>query len=116
MLVKANSNIGIKISDISVSRTHAILKVVDKKFYIEDNNSKFGTLVGFRDPIQITKPVIVQVGRSVLSFELNKGKKYCGFRWSKIFLSRAQPTHITEFESVMNYYPEECKKYGIKCS
>lgn len=43
----------IRISDISVSRCHAIIKVIDKKFYIEDNKAKFGTLVGFSDPILI---------------------------------------------------------------
>ena len=68
------STIGIRISDISVSRVHATLKVIDKKFYIEDNNSKFGTLVGFREPILINKPVWVQVGRSILNFSPNKGK------------------------------------------
>lgn len=41
----------IRISDISVSRCHAMIKVIDKRFYIEDNQSKFGTLVGFTEPI-----------------------------------------------------------------
>lgn len=44
----------IRISDISVSRCHAIIKVVDKKFFIEDNQSKFGTLIGFTEPICIS--------------------------------------------------------------
>jgi pSer/pThr/pTyr-binding forkhead associated (FHA) protein len=47
----------IRISDISVSRCHAIIRYVDKKFYIEDNNSKFGTLIGFNAPILINKPI-----------------------------------------------------------
>lgn len=41
----------IRISDISVSRCHAMIKSIDKKFYIQDNNSKFGTLIGFTSPI-----------------------------------------------------------------
>ena len=34
-----------KIADISVSRTHSFFKVVDNKIVVEDNGSKFGTLV-----------------------------------------------------------------------
>ncbi len=34
-----------KIADISVSRTHSFLKIKDKKLFVEDNGSKFGTLV-----------------------------------------------------------------------
>lgn len=70
----------IRISDISVSRCHALIKVIDKKFYIEDNNAKFGTLIGFTDPILITNHVSVQVGRTVLNFEMNRGNKFCGLR------------------------------------
>jgi hypothetical protein len=35
----------VRISDISVSRCHAMIKYRDDGFYIEDNNSKFGTIV-----------------------------------------------------------------------
>ena len=35
----------IKIPDISVSRCHALLHYKDGNFYVEDNSSKFGTLV-----------------------------------------------------------------------
>jgi len=36
----------LRIPDISVSRIHAFLKQdIDGNFYIEDNQSKFGTLV-----------------------------------------------------------------------
>lgn len=34
-----------KIADISVSRTHSYFKVKDNKILVEDNGSKFGTLV-----------------------------------------------------------------------
>ena len=34
-----------KIADISVSRTHSYFKVKDNKIVVEDNGSKFGTLV-----------------------------------------------------------------------
>jgi len=35
----------IRISDISVSRFHALIKYQNGKFLITDNNSKFGTLI-----------------------------------------------------------------------
>mmetsp|Transcript_8306 Transcript_8306/g.7358 ORF Transcript_8306/g.7358 Transcript_8306/m.7358 type:complete len:114 (+) Transcript_8306:442-783(+) len=42
---------------------------------------------------------------------MNKGKKICGLRWNKIFLSKAQPTHITDFESVKHLFlPSEMYK------
>lgn len=34
-----------KIADISVSRTHSFLQIRDGKLWVEDNGSKFGTLV-----------------------------------------------------------------------
>ncbi|EGR32703.1 hypothetical protein IMG5_073530 [Ichthyophthirius multifiliis] len=41
----------IKISDISVSRYHAVLSFENDIFTIEDNNSKFGTLILCKEPI-----------------------------------------------------------------
>mmetsp|Transcript_26638 Transcript_26638/g.35641 ORF Transcript_26638/g.35641 Transcript_26638/m.35641 type:complete len:97 (+) Transcript_26638:1471-1761(+) len=35
----------LRINDISVSRCHARIKLENGKFMLEDNNSKFGTLV-----------------------------------------------------------------------
>lgn len=42
-----------KIADISVSRVHSYIKIVDNKIYIEDNGSKFGTLVKIKDPYEV---------------------------------------------------------------
>ena len=39
----------VRINDISVSRVHAILKYKEDGFYIEDNMSKFGTIVLLRE-------------------------------------------------------------------
>lgn len=45
----------VRITDISVSRFHAIFKKSPKGyFYIEDNNSKFGTLALVRNPILLS--------------------------------------------------------------
>lgn len=35
----------VRISDISVSRCHAMIKFKNGRFMLEDNNSKFGTLI-----------------------------------------------------------------------
>lgn len=42
----------VRVTDISVSRLHAVIRKSHKGFfYIEDNNSKFGTLALVRNPI-----------------------------------------------------------------
>ena len=41
----------VRINDISVSRCHAIIKCKEDGFYIEDNISKFGTIVLLRDRV-----------------------------------------------------------------
>jgi len=66
----------LRVSDISVSRCHAILKYdinESKRFYLEDNLSKFGTLVlsnnGTVD-LDLNKTKAIQIGRSVISFTI----------------------------------------------
>ena len=64
----------IRISDISVSRNHAIIKNIGNSFYLFDNKSKFGTLVK-EDNLSIevgNSPKRVQIGRTTLSFDIKK--------------------------------------------
>jgi len=42
-----------KIADISVSRLHSYIRLVDDQLYLEDNGSKFGTLVKIKEPFEI---------------------------------------------------------------
>ena len=60
----------VRINDISVSRVHAILKYKEDGFYLEDNMSKFGTIVLLREryPLNLEHTLAVQVGRTVISF------------------------------------------------
>ena len=60
----------VRVNDISVSRCHAIIKYKPEGIYIEDNRSKFGTLVMLKDrfPLQLEYTSAVQVGRTVISF------------------------------------------------
>jgi hypothetical protein len=62
----------IRISDISVSRFHAVIKHTDNQFIIEDNSSKFGTLVKLSDPLKLDpySQVSLQVGRTLINLEV----------------------------------------------
>lgn len=64
----------IRITDISVSRFHANLKLRDGGFYIEDRGSKFGTLVQVQSGVTVTRaaPGAVQVGRTVVEFSVQR--------------------------------------------
>jgi hypothetical protein len=64
----------LRISDISVSRFHATFKLINGQFYLEDQNSKFGTLIYMKRPILIdsSSTVSVQAGRTLLSLSIKK--------------------------------------------
>ena len=59
----------VRVNDISVSRCHALLKYRDGAFAIEDNMSKFGTLVQVREKVELIPGTTkaIQVGRTVVS-------------------------------------------------
>ena len=58
----------IRISDISVSRFHAVIKFEQDSFWLEDNASKFGTLIDATTKFTFEEPeeIVLQVGRTVL--------------------------------------------------
>ena len=64
----------LRIEDISVSRVHSFLSIVDRDFFLHDNESKFGTLVQLQRPLtlEFDEMAQLQVGRTVLDFNLNK--------------------------------------------
>lgn len=71
-----------KIADISVSRLHSYIRIVDNNLIIEDNGSKFGTLIKIKEPIEVAVghnsrrlQSLYQIGRSLIYFGLiQKGK------------------------------------------
>lgn len=66
----------VRISDISVSRSHAKISYKDKKFLLEDTGSKFGTLVLAKKPINISdKTTILQIGRTLCSIKSHTGEE-----------------------------------------
>jgi hypothetical protein len=61
----------ILLSDASISRLHCLFIMEGKNIYIEDNNSKFGTLILIQSPtIKIAEnlPLHIQIGRTYLRF------------------------------------------------
>ena len=74
----------IRISDISVSRNHARIFMKNRKYYMEDMNSKFGTLVLAKNDVGLSNHNIFQIGRTLVFLgkekkpetEIQKFKKY----------------------------------------
>ncbi|CAG9310306.1 unnamed protein product [Blepharisma stoltei] len=62
----------VRISDISVSRCHAIISYRNGSFYLEDNKSKFGTLIEVSEgyALDANSQIAMQVGRTVISFSI----------------------------------------------
>ena len=63
------------LSDISVSRIHCIMTVENNQVFIEDNDSKFGTLILVQSPniiISENLPLYIQVGRTYFECKLVK--------------------------------------------
>lgn len=58
----------IKLSDISVSRHHTKIRLTHGNFVIEDQNSKFGTLLQTKKVINVThnQDVAIQINRTVV--------------------------------------------------
>jgi hypothetical protein len=70
-----NNATDIKIGDISVSRQHAAIKLINGEFFIEDLNSKFGTLLEVKhDFVILDSPAIFQAGKMTYKFELFEKK------------------------------------------
>lgn len=64
----------VRINDISVSRCHAMIRFEAGRFLIEDNDSKFGTLVRASRQLELREDssITVQVGRSLLGLQLKR--------------------------------------------
>jgi len=60
----------VRLDEVSMSRWHASIKFSNGQFFIEDHNSKFGTLLALQQPLllQADTPISVKVGRTILSF------------------------------------------------
>ena len=68
----------IRITDISVSRSHARIFMKEDKFFMEDLGSKFGTLVLAKEPVYLEFGLIFQIGRSLFYFSNDNDNIYQG--------------------------------------
>ena len=68
----------IRITDISVSRSHARIFMKEDKFFMEDLGSKFGTLVLAKEPVYLEFGLIFQIGRSIFYFSNDNDNIYQG--------------------------------------
>lgn len=64
----------VRLSDISISRYHANLHVSGDSLYINDNDSKFGTLllVNYNVNFILNQPIGLQIGKHFVRMEINK--------------------------------------------
>jgi len=62
----------VRIADVSISRCHAVIRYSNGQFLLEDNNSKFGTLVAMKKPRRLEpgSPLSIQMDRTLLSLSL----------------------------------------------
>lgn len=71
-------NADIKVSDISVSRVHAIIRRGESGYVLEDNESKFGSLLlvrGKQFEVRSGKGGFLQVGRTTLELEVGQRER-----------------------------------------
>ena len=71
----------ILLSDISVSRIHCLLNVENNNVFLEDNNSKYGTLVLIQAPkinLVDSLSLNIQVGRTFINCKVKKPFKFFG--------------------------------------
>jgi pSer/pThr/pTyr-binding forkhead associated (FHA) protein len=85
---RGNDN-DLRLNDISVSRVHAFIKRDrDGSFFIEDNTSKFGTLVQIQKPLQLSDKLTYyfQSGRTIFKAQVEKEQNF----WERLMTSKDQ--------------------------
>ena len=62
----------VKLSDVSVSRLHAVMRHEDGKITLKDRGSKFGTLINCEKVVQVSKskPSYLQIGKAFMEFSM----------------------------------------------
>jgi hypothetical protein len=70
----------VRITDISISRLHCKFLCKNNQIYIDDQGSKFGTLIAEKRPLDLTEcesNTMIQVERTLLVFNVKKPTKIC---------------------------------------
>ena len=100
----------VRVCDISVSRCHALIKYNQGKYFLEDNLSKFGTLVIPATPeirLEPDRTKAVQIGRSVISFTIKKMEQGPVEKPKPVLMPKFVPS---EEEDSVDLVEEELKK------
>mmetsp|Transcript_23772 Transcript_23772/g.23471 ORF Transcript_23772/g.23471 Transcript_23772/m.23471 type:complete len:133 (+) Transcript_23772:295-693(+) len=98
----------VRVTDISVSRCHALIKKSQKGTYVmEDNQSKFGTLVLIRQPYCLVKggTNYLQMGRTLLEIQIKEPSDGCSFKGFCCRRKAKVPIGIKGVDE--DYIPEE---------
>jgi len=74
----------VRINDISVSRCHAVIKFEGGVFRLEDNSSKFGTLVQVAGPVGVAERLVLQAGRSLVLVEPRQRSQALVGEWREV--------------------------------
>ncbi|KAF4672789.1 hypothetical protein FOL47_011368 [Perkinsus chesapeaki] len=100
------------LTDISVSRTHAAMKLTRNRILLVDRGSKFGTLRKIGDRVEVPPncTFVLQHGSSMFSFTASKALKYRLFPLR--YLSPALPPKEREVAR-LKAYAEGLKDAGI---
>lgn len=104
----------VRMTDISISRNHASLKLINGSFYLIDNHSKFGTLVQVQNDVAILpeKQISFQCGKVFLSCNL-KRTLYAFFTcYKNLALLNNDYNDNFEHQSLL-IYKEETEKINL---
>lgn len=80
LIIKGRSNTSdLMLTDATISRSHAFIKIINGSFYIEDNYSKYGTLALVNSPVDLLpyKGFSIQIARFSLCFVVKK--RFCAY-------------------------------------
>jgi hypothetical protein len=103
----------LRISDISVSRFHAMIsRNSDGSITIEDNHSKFGSLISIQNPkipINYDPSLCLQIGRSLVHFNLKPH-----FKLFSCFSCRDSPEESFDYTMVNQNFIEIEKVLSVK--
>lgn len=110
----------IRVSDISVSRFHAlIVKTEENELIIKDNNSKFGTLICLQHPLLLSEydRIHLQVGRTLFEIQTKEKKDWTlkGWLWVKQENASEEQVktsnYLGKFGYTDSFLPEEFKLF-----
>ena len=124
LVIGRANNSDIRLSDVSVSRSHSIISYDEGNFYIDDIGSKFGTLVLIQNNIVFLpyKEISIQTGKCHLIFNLKrsylgcfkcyKNKVYDKLSYEDFFLTKDKKVYSQILENFNNNIVDPIEKFS----